>query len=155
MRLEVGAPAPDFTLPSNTGKDITLSSYKGSKNVIIYFYPRDNTPGCTKQACDFRDNLSRLETEDTVVLGISKDSLASHDKFKDKHELNFPLLSDTELKVHEAYGAWGEKKLYGKTALGVVRSTFYIDKDGIIRLAKYAVKATGHVDRLLKEIAAL
>ncbi len=151
--LQEGQMAPDFTLPSSEGKDISLSDFRG-KHVILYFYPKDNTPGCTAEACDFRDNMARLQSADTIVLGVSKDSLKSHDNFKAKHELNFPLLSDTEGEVLKLYEAWGEKKNYGKVYFGIIRSTFFIDKDGILQKAWYNVRAKGHVDRVLKELEA-
>lgn len=129
--LEVGTMAPDFTLLNQNGEEISLSQYRGQK-VILYFYPKDNTPGCTKQACAFKAAYDEFKREDIVVIGISKDSSASHIKFKEKYELPFILLSDTELEVIQAYDVWKEKKLYGKTYMGVTRSTYIIDEDGII-----------------------
>jgi peroxiredoxin Q/BCP len=150
-RLEPGNTAPSFTLPDQDGKDISLSDYAGKK-VILYFYPAASTPGCTKQACDFRDNLGSLKKYGYVVLGVSKDSLAKLKKFEDAESLTFPLLSDPELTVHNAYGTYGEKSMYGKTVMGVIRSTFVIDEQGKIELALYNVKATGHVEALKKKL---
>jgi peroxiredoxin Q/BCP len=150
-RLEAGNTAPSFTLPDQDGKDISLSDFAGKK-VILYFYPAASTPGCTKQACDFRDNLGTLEKSGYIVLGVSKDSLSKLKKFEDAESLTFPLLSDPELTVHNAYGTYGEKSMYGKTVMGVIRSTFVIDEQGKIELALYNVKATGHVEALKKKL---
>jgi peroxiredoxin Q/BCP len=152
-RLEPGDPAPDFTLPDADGNEVRLSSFRGQR-VIVYFYPAAMTPGCTKEACDFRDSLAGLHQAGVAVLGISPDAPAKLARFRDKEGINFPLLSDPDRSVHEAYGAYGEKKLYGKTTTGVIRSTFVIDADGKIEKALYAVKATGHVARLRSEIGA-
>lgn len=151
IRLEVGQKAPLFTLPDQNGKNISLSDYLGKK-VILYFYPAASTPGCTKQACDFRDSLSSLEASGYVVLGISKDTEAKLKKFEAKESLTFPLLSDPELTVHNTYGTYGEKSMYGKTVMGVIRSTFVIDESGNIELALYNVKATGHVASLTNKL---
>lgn len=129
--LEVGSKAIDFTLPNENGEPITLSSFLGKK-VVLYFYPKDDTPGCTKQACAFKAAYEEFKRNDIVVIGISKDSSASHIKFKEKYELPFLLLSDTQLQVIQAYDVWKEKKLYGKTYMGVTRSTYIIDEDGVI-----------------------
>jgi peroxiredoxin Q/BCP len=150
-RLEPGNTAPSFTLPNQEGKKVSLSDFDGKK-VILYFYPAASTPGCTKQACDFRDNLGSLEKSSYAVLGVSKDSLAKLKKFENAESLTFPLLSDPELAVHNAYGAYGEKSMYGKTVMGVIRSTFVIDEQGKIQLALYNVKATGHVEALKKKL---
>jgi peroxiredoxin Q/BCP len=150
-RLSPGDTAPDFTLPDADGNPVSLSSYRGQR-VIIYFYPAAMTPGCTKQACDFRDSLADLAKQDVVVLGISPDAPAKLAKFRAKESLNFPLLSDADRSVMQAYGAYGEKKLYGKVTVGVIRSTFVIDADGRIEKAQYGVKATGHVARLRTEL---
>ena len=147
MRLEIGSPAPAFTLPDQNGHDVSLTDYAGKK-VILYFYPAALTPGCTKQACDFRDSLSSLAEAGYVVLGISKDTQAKLQKFEATEALTFPLLSDPELTVHNAYATYGEKSMYGKTVMGVIRSTFVIDETGTIELALYNVKATGHVAML-------
>ena len=150
-RLAPGDPAPDFTLPDADGQPVSLSSFRGQR-VIVYFYPAALTPGCTKQACDFRDNLADLNAVGITVLGISPDKPAKLAKFRDKEGLTFPLLSDPDHAVLEAYGAYGEKVLYGKPTVGVIRSTFVIAPDGTIEQALYGVKATGHVARLLTQI---
>ena len=146
-RLEVGQTAPAFTLPDQNGNPVSLKDYAGKK-VIVYFYPAASTPGCTKQACDFRDSLASLQASGYVVLGISKDAPAKLKKFEDHENLNFPLLSDPELTVHNVYATYGEKSMYGKTVMGVIRSTFVIDESGKIELPLYNVKATGHVASL-------
>jgi thioredoxin-dependent peroxiredoxin len=151
QRLAPGDVAPDFTLPDADGNDVSLSSLRGPR-VIIYFYPAAMTPGCTKQACDFRDSLASLSGAGFAVLGISPDSPAKLAKFRDRDGLNFPLLSDGKKSVLEAYGAFGEKMLYGKKSVGVIRSTFVVGADGKIEQAQYAVKATGHVARLRKDL---
>jgi len=150
-RLEPGDTAPDFTLPDADGNEVSLSSYRG-RRVIVYFYPAAMTPGCTKQACDFRDSLSDLAKQDIAVLGISPDAPAKLAKFRDSEGLTFPLLSDADRSVMQAYSAYGEKKLYGKVTVGVIRSTFVVDADGKISKAQYGVKATGHVARLRAEL---
>jgi peroxiredoxin Q/BCP len=150
-KLAPGDAAPEFTLPAGDGENVSLDSFRG-KRVILYFYPAAMTPGCTKQACDFRDNLGQLTSEGFVVLGVSKDKPAKLVKFAERDSLNFPLLSDPELEVHKAYGAYGPKKLYGKEMVGVIRSTFVIDADGKIEQALYNVKATGHVASLKKKL---
>jgi thioredoxin-dependent peroxiredoxin len=146
-----GDAAPEFTLPDADGREVSLSSYRGQR-VIIYFYPAAMTPGCTTQACDFRDSLASLAAAGVAVLGISPDSPAKLAKFRDRDHLNFPLLSDQNRAVLEAYGAYGEKMLYGKKSVGVIRSTFVVGPDGKIEQAQYGVKATGHVARLRKEL---
>ena len=150
-RLEPGTPAPLFTLPDQDGVAHALADLRGQK-VIIYFYPQAETPGCTKQACDFRDNLASLQAAGYRVIGISKDKPAKLERFAEHHDLPFPLLSDPELAVHRAYGAYGPKKLYGKLIEGVIRSTFVLDEEGTISLALYNVKATGHVAMLRKRL---
>ncbi|HEY2042841.1 MAG TPA: thioredoxin-dependent thiol peroxidase [Jatrophihabitans sp.] len=150
-RLSPGDVAPDFTLPDADGNEVSLSDLRG-KRVIVYFYPAASTPGCTKQACDFRDSLDRLRTEGFTVLGVSPDKAAKLVKFRDTESLTFPLLSDPDKKVLDAYGAYGEKKLYGKVVVGVIRSTFVIDAGGKIELAQYGVKATGHVAKLRRDL---
>ena len=152
-RLEPGDRAPDFTLPDADGRQVALSSFRGQR-VIVYFYPAAMTPGCTKEACDFRDSLAQLNGQGIAVLGISPDQPAKLAKFRDKEGLTFPLLSDPDHTVLEAYGAFGEKKLYGKTTVGVIRSTFVIGADGNVEKALYGVKATGHVARLRAEVGA-
>ena len=150
-RLEPGSPAPDFTLTSDAGSEVSLADYHGRK-VILYAYPAAMTPGCTTQACDFRDSLDALQAAGYVVLGLSPDSPEKLVKFRERDGLTFPLLSDPDKKVLDAYGAYGEKKLYGKTILGVIRSTFVIDESGTIEQAMYNVKATGHVAKLRRDL---
>ncbi|HSP38671.1 MAG TPA: thioredoxin-dependent thiol peroxidase [Frankiaceae bacterium] len=150
-RLDTGDPAPDFTLPDADGNPVSLSDYRG-RSVIVYFYPAASTPGCTKQACDFRDNLSDLEGQNIAVVGISPDKPAKLAKFRDDQALTFPLLSDPDRSVLEAYGAYGEKKLYGKTTVGVIRSTVIVGPDGAVQTALYNVKATGHVAKLMRDL---
>lgn len=151
-RLEVGDKAPAFTLLDADGKKVSLSSYKGRK-VIIYFYPAAMTPGCTKQACDFRDSLAELNEAGLDVIGISPDEPEKLAKFRERDGVNFPLLSDPDKTTLTAYGAFGEKKLYGKIVEGVIRSTFVVDEKGNIEVAQYNVKATGHVAKLRRDIS--
>ncbi len=151
-RLSPGDPAPDFTLPSDAGDEVSLSDLRGKK-VIVYFYPAAMTPGCTKQACDFTDSLDSLRGAGYEVLGISPDAPAKLAKFREKDGLTIRLLSDADRSVMAAYGAFGEKKLYGKVVNGVIRSTFVVDEDGRIELAQYNVKATGHVAKLRRDLA--
>jgi peroxiredoxin Q/BCP len=148
-QLTTGDVAPAFTLTDQNGDRVSLSDFAGS-SVIVYFYPAAMTPGCTKEACDFRDSLSSLAAAGVQVVGISKDEPAKLKKFEERDGLNFPLLSDPDLDVHNAYGAWGQKSLYGKLVDGVIRSTFIVGEDGRIQHALYNVKATGHVARLRK-----
>ena len=150
-RLSPGDQAPDFTLPTDTGEEVTLSSLRGQR-VILYFYPAAMTPGCTTQACDFSDSLDSLKAAGFTVLGVSKDPVAKLAKFRERDSLTITLLTDPDLEVHRAYAAYGEKKLYGKTVEGVLRSTFVIDAEGTIELAQYNVKATGHVAKLRKDL---
>jgi peroxiredoxin Q/BCP len=150
-RLAPGEPAPDFTLPDADGHEVSLASLRGQR-VIIYFYPAAMTPGCTTEACDFRDSRADLSGAGITVLGISPDSPAKLAKFRDKEGLTFPLLSDPDRRVLEAYGAYGEKTMYGRKSLGVIRSTFVIGPDGTVEHAYYGVKATGHVARLRQEL---
>jgi len=150
-RIEAGASAPEFTLDDQDGAPVSLSDFAGKK-VIVYFYPAASTPGCTTQACDFRDNINSLKSAGYQVLGVSKDTLEDLRTFKSEQGLNFPLLSDQDLSVHKAYGAWGEKSMYGKTVTGVLRSTFVVDEDGKVALPLYNVKATGHVASLRKKL---
>jgi peroxiredoxin Q/BCP len=149
--LAPGDTAPDFSLPDPDGRPHTLSQLRGRK-VIVYFYPAASTPGCTKQACDFRDNLASLQSAGYAVLGISPDKQEKQAKFRDEEHVTFPLLCDPSKETLEAYGAYGEKKLYGKTVIGVIRSTFVIDEDGKVEQAQYNVKATGHVAKLRKDL---
>jgi thioredoxin-dependent peroxiredoxin len=146
--LKVGAKAPAFKLADETGKIVTLSDFAG-RTLVLYFYPKDSTPGCTQESCDFRDNLNRLTSSGAAVAGLSADSVASHKKFKEKYSLNFPLLSDPEHKALEAYGVWQEKSLYGRKFMGIVRSTFIIDGQGVIKAVFPKVSVTGHVDEVL------
>lgn len=151
-RLEVGDKAPAFTLLDADGEKVSLSSYKG-RQVIIYFYPAAMTPGCTKQACDFRDSLAELNGAGLDVIGISPDKPEKLAKFRERDGVNFPLLSDPDKTTLTAYGAFGEKKLYGKVVEGVIRSTFVVDEKGNIEVAQYNVKATGHVAKLRRDIS--
>ncbi|MHC9957181.1 thioredoxin-dependent thiol peroxidase [Corynebacterium diphtheriae] len=149
IRLAVGDTAPSFSLPNDTGTTTSLSDYSGQR-VLVYFYPRANTPGCTKEACDFRDSLAQLNDLGIAVVGISPDKVDKLAAFRDDYDLTFPLLSDATKEVMTAYGAFGEKKNYGKIVQGVIRSTFVIGADGRIELALYNVRATGHVAAWLK-----
>ena len=151
-RLAVGDTAPDFTLPDADGNTVSLSDHRGRK-VIVYFYPAASTPGCTKQACDFRDNLAELNDAGLDVIGISPDKPAKLAKFRDKEGLTFPLLSDPDKEVLTAWGAFGEKTMYGKTVQGVIRSTFVVDEKGKIAEAQYNVRATGHVAKLRRDLS--
>jgi peroxiredoxin Q/BCP len=150
-RLAPGDPAPDFSLATDDGGTESLADHRGRK-VIVYFYPAAMTPGCTKQACDFTDSLASLQAQGYDVLGISPDSPAKLAKFRERDSLTFPLLSDADRSVMKAYGAFGEKKLYGKTVEGVIRSTFVVDEEGRVEVAQYNVKATGHVAKLRKDL---
>ena len=150
--LAPGDPAPDFTLPSSTGKSVKLSDLKG-KNVVLYFYPKDDTPGCTKEACAFRDNLPKFGSMDAVVLGVSKDSVDSHVGFVQKYGLNFTLLSDEDLKANNLYHTWVEKENYGKKYWGTERSTFVIGKDGKLRKIFRKVKVDGHEQEVLSVLS--
>jgi peroxiredoxin Q/BCP len=150
--LAAGDKAPDFTLPSSNGKSIKLSDLKG-KNVVLYFYPKDDTPGCTKEACTFRDNLPKFGQMDAVILGVSKDSLESHAGFIKKYDLNFTLLSDEDLKVNNLYHTWVEKENYGRKYWGTERSTFVIDKDGKIKKIFRKVKVDGHETEVLEALS--
>lgn len=152
--LEVGTKAPDFTLPDKDGKMVSLSDFKGQK-VVLYFYPKDNTPGCTRQACAFAGAYAAFKTLNVAVIGISKDSTASHQKFADKHDLPFILLSDPERTAIEAYGVWQEKKLYGKVSMGVVRATYIIDENGMIEKVMPKVKPDTNAGEILEYLNAL
>ena len=151
--LQIGDIAPDFTVNDSNGNSICLSELnsKGMR-VVLYFYPKDSTPGCTVQACDFRDNMQRLAANNVVVLGVSKDSEKSHQNFIEKQSLNFSLLMDEDLELHNKYSVWREKMNYGKTYMGTSRSTFIILPDGKLKYAKYNVKAKGHVERIIEEL---
>ena len=153
MNFEVGQNAPDFEAELTDETKIRLSEIlEGGEKVILYFYPKDSTPGCTKQACDFRDNFDRLKTLGYRIIGVSKDSSKSHSNFINKHNLNFELIVDQDIELHNLYGVWREKMNYGKTYLGVSRSTFVIGLDGNFEFVGYNVRATGHVDRLMNEL---
>ncbi len=149
--LEIGELVPDLKLPSSEGKEVSLHDFKGKK-ILLYFYPKDDTPGCTTQACDFRDAQKDFSKLNLEIIGVSKDSLNSHEKFISKYQLPFLLLSDENLELMEAFGVWKEKTIYGKTALGIVRSTFLIDEDGKLIKEWRNVKATGHVAKVLEEL---
>ena len=151
IQLKAGDPAPDFTLPDADGNPVSLKDFRGQR-VIVYFYPAAMTPGCTTQACDFRDSLAALNGAGVAVIGISPDPVDKLAEFREKESLTFPLLSDTDKKVLDAYGAYGEKNNYGKVVVGVVRSTFVVDPDGKLEQAQYNVKATGHVAKLRGEL---
>ena len=152
--VKEGRKAPDFTLPSSAGGEVSLKGLRG-RPVVLYFYPKDDTPGCTKEACAFRDTQASLEKRGAIVLGVSGDSLASHEKFKAKHKLNFPLLADADKAVAKRYGAWGEKLLYGKKVTGMIRSTFIIDGDGVVRKVFPRVRVDGHAERVLEALSLL
>lgn len=154
-QLSVGDTAPSFDLPAIPEGRVKLSQFKGKKNVVLYFYPRDNTPGCTTEACDFRDRQAAMTKEDTVVLGVSTDSVASHQKFAEKFSLPFPLLADENHEVAEKYGVWVEKSQYGRTYMGIQRATFLIDKRGKIAAVWPKVKVAGHVGEVAEAVAGL
>lgn len=151
--LKEGTLAPDFTLPSDGGGEVTLSQYRGKK-VVLYFYPKDNTPGCTTEACGFRDSHAEILAAGAAVLGVSPDPVKSHDKFKLQFNLPFALLSDPDHRVAEMYGAWGEKKMYGKTTMGIIRSTFIIDEEGKIIKVFPKVTPEGHSEQVLAVLKA-
>ncbi len=153
MMVKAGDPAPDFRLQADDGSEVSLSDHRGKK-VILYFYPKDNTPGCTTQACDLRDSLSVLDGRGAVVLGVSPDPLRSHERFREKFGLNFPLLSDEDHQVAEAYGVWKEKSMYGRKYWGIERSTFIVGEDGVIMEAWRKVKAKDHAEKV-KELLRL
>lgn len=154
MTIEAGTEAPDFTLPTDGGGSITLSALRG-KPVVVYFYPKDDTSGCTKEACGFRDLFPDFSQVDAVIIGISKDGVASHDKFKAKYELPFTLAADTETAVAAAYGVWVEKSMYGRKYMGMDRATFVIDREGKVAKLWRKVKIPGHVDDVLKIVKQL
>ena len=148
-----GDAAPDFTLPADDGGEVTLSDLRG-RRVVLYFYPKDDTSGCTRQACEMRDDMPRFEALDAVVLGVSPDPVESHRKFRDKHDLNFPLLADVDHEVAEAYGVWKEKSMYGRKYMGVERSTFLIDEEGRVAEAWRKVKPKGHAELVASRLEA-
>jgi peroxiredoxin Q/BCP len=152
--LDAGVRAPAFTLPDQDGNKVSLGDFAGSP-VVVYFYPADDTPGCTKEACQFNDNLRAFDRAGVAVVGISPDAAEAHRKFRAKYKLEFPLLSDVDHAVMERYGAWGEKTMYGKRTVGVIRSTFLIGPDGKVRNAWYRVRADGHAGKVLAEAAGL
>lgn len=149
--LQVGSKAPDFTLQNQAGESVSLSDFLGKK-VVLYFYPKDSTPGCTKEACAFRDAYNQFTEKDVVVLGVSKDTVKSHERFVEKQSLPFQLLADPERKVLEAYEVWQEKKLYGKVSMGTVRSTYLIDENGIIEKVYEKVKTDLHAQEILNDL---
>ena len=150
--VEEGKPAPDFELTSDTGEQVKLSDFRGQP-IVLYFYPKDDTPGCTKQACDIRDEYAQFKERGAVVLGVSPDDEASHAKFRDKYRLPFTLLADPEHEASEAYGVWGEKKYAGRKYMGITRSTFVIDSDGNVSKAMRGVKADTHAEKVLAALA--
>lgn len=154
-RPEVGDKAPAFDLPAFPSGRIKLSQFKGKQNVVLYFYPRDNTPGCTTEACDFRDNLGDFQSAETAVLGVSTDTVDSHQKFAEKFELPFPLLADEDHALADTYGVWVEKNMYGKKSMGLQRSTFLIDKAGKIAAVWPRVKVEGHAAAVAKKLTEL
>ncbi|HUI30087.1 MAG TPA: thioredoxin-dependent thiol peroxidase [Candidatus Acidoferrales bacterium] len=149
--LDLGNKAPDFSLKNDNGEPVKLSNYKGKK-IVLYFYPKDDTPGCTAEACSFRDGISEIQKKGAVIFGVSTDSVESHKKFKEKYHLNFPLLSDVDKKVVNAYGVWKEKNMYGKKYMGIERTTFVIDEEGNIKRVFPKVKVEGHYDEVLAEL---
>ncbi len=153
--LTEGQLAPDFTLPATGGENLTLSDYRGRQSVVLYFYPRDMTSGCTREAVSFRDLQAEFAAAGAAIWGVSTDTLQSHDKFVAKHDLTFPLLSDEEAKVAQLYGVWKEKNLYGRKSMGIVRSTMVIDKQGVIRRIWPKVKVDGHADEVLEVVRGL
>ena len=152
--IEAGKKAPDFTLMSSHGGKVKLRDLRGQA-VVLYFYPKDDTPGCTTEACAFQDSSAKIERTGAVVLGVSPDDLASHEKFAAKYKLKFPLLADTDKKVATKYGAWGEKVLYGKKTIGMIRSTFIIDETGTVRKVFKRVRVVGHADKVLEALESL
>ena len=146
----IGRPAPDFSLPSTTGENISLKQFKGKKTVILYFYPKDETPGCTREACSFRDVYAEFEKHNVVILGVSMDSLDSHQHFREKNNLPFPLLADEDATLSKMYGVYKQKNLYGKKSMGIERTTFVIDRTGRIAQIYPKVKVDGHVQDLLE-----
>jgi peroxiredoxin Q/BCP len=150
--VEEGSQAPDFELKSDTGETLKLSQFRG-RPVVLYFYPRDDTPGCTKEACAFRDSYDEYLARDAVILGVSRDGEESHQKFKQKYDLPFTLLSDPDHAVAEAYGVWAEKSMYGRKSMGIVRSTFVIAPDGTVARAMRGIKVPGHSDKVLEALA--
>ena len=153
--LKEGQKAPDFSLPSTEGREVALSEFQGKKNIVLYFYPKDDTPGCTKEACDFRDRIRDFGKKDTVVLGVSADPVKSHESFRGKFKLPFPLLSDEGKKAIREYGVWKEKSMYGKTYMGIERTTVVIDKAGKVHKIFPKVKVDGHSEEVLEALESL
>ncbi len=151
VELEVGQPAPDFRVLNDTGQEVSLADFRGKK-VILYFYPKDDTPGCTREACSFRDGLSQIHEKGVIVLGVSTDSVELHKAFKTKYKLNFPLLSDTSKEIVQAYGVWKERSMYGRTFMGIDRTTFLIDEAGKIAKIFPKVKVDGHFEEVLSSL---
>jgi peroxiredoxin Q/BCP len=149
--ISEGQPAPDLELESDTGERVKLADFRG-KTVVLYFYPKDDTPGCTTEACEFRDTYDRFREQGVEVIGVSPDPVKSHQKFKSKHELPFPLLADPEHKLAEAYGVWGEKKYMGRKYMGINRSTFVIDPEGKVAKAMVGIKPAGHAAQILEQL---
>ncbi|HEY6879647.1 MAG TPA: thioredoxin-dependent thiol peroxidase [Polyangiales bacterium] len=152
--IEVGKKAPSFSLPADSGGKVSLADYAG-KRLVLYFYPKDDTPGCTTEAREFSAAIKKFQKLNAAVLGVSKDSVETHCKFRDKYGLGIPLLSDPETKVIEKYGAWGEKNMYGKKSMGIIRTTVLIDEQGVVRKIYPKVKVAGHVEKVLEELASL
>ncbi len=146
----IGKPAPDFSLPATTGENVSLKQFKGKKTVVLYFYPKDETPGCTREACDFRDHLAEFEKHGVVVLGISNDGMESHQHFREKQKLTFPLLADEDAAVSKTYGVYKQKNLYGKKYMGIERTTFVIDRTGRVAQIYPKVKVDGHIKDVLE-----
>lgn len=155
MEVQEGKKAPNFKLPSTEGKEVSLSDFKNEQAVVLYFYPKDNTPGCTQESCDFRDSYKKFKSKGAVILGVSADSLQSHAKFQEKFELPFPLLSDESKEMLKDYGVWKEKSMYGKKYMGIERTTIIIDKQGKVAKIFPKVKVTGHIGEVFEAVSSL
>ncbi len=151
MSVKLYGAAPNFTAQANGGRTISLADFRGS-NIVLYFYPKDNTPGCTAEACDFRDNMARIISKGAIVIGISPDSIDSHEKFLQKYDLNFTIVSDVDAKICQLYGVWMEKSMYGRKYMGVARTTFLIDEQGIIQHIWENVKVKGHIEEVISTL---
>lgn len=151
--VQAGQPAPDFSLPSSSGETVKLADFRGKQEVVLYFYPKDDTPGCTTEACEFRDNLAAVQGQGAALFGISPDSVTSHRKFINKHGLNFPLLADEGARVAQQYGVWVEKSMYGRKYMGIERSTFLIDRDGKLKKVWRKVTPKGHAGQVLAALS--